>query len=41
MGNDVLDARTVAVALDSTVKGEALCSKQMEVAEADAEELRT
>ncbi|KAG0415059.1 hypothetical protein HPB47_007779, partial [Ixodes persulcatus] len=38
-GNDVLDARSVTVALDNIVKGKALCSKQMEVEDADAEEL--
>lgn len=37
--NDVLDARAVTVALDNIVKGKAPCSKQIEVAEADSEEL--
>ncbi|KAH9366648.1 hypothetical protein HPB48_000591 [Haemaphysalis longicornis] len=38
-GNNVLDASSVTVALDNIVKGKALCSKQMEVEDTDAEEL--
>ncbi|KAH9371482.1 hypothetical protein HPB48_017724 [Haemaphysalis longicornis] len=38
-GNDQLDARAVTAALDRIVKGKALCTKEAETPDVDAEEV--